>query len=107
MTLDTSRPGSGPERLTAHEARHRLDHERSSRLSQLHALEEAETEIKDSLLAAQKESVRHVLKEIDAAFARVRDGSYGTCRECGTAIPAERLEILPYVPCCVGCTGAT
>lgn len=106
MTLDTSRSGSRPERLSAHEARQRLDHERNSRLTQLNAFEEAETEISDPFMAAQKDSVRRVLEEIDAACARVKDGSYGTCQECGRPIPAERLEILPYARCCVGCMGS-
>ncbi|NLU71492.1 molecular chaperone DnaK [Streptomyces sp. HNM0575] len=103
MTLDTSRPGSRPERLTAHEARQRLEHERNSRLAQLDALEDAATEPSDPFVAAQKDSVRRVLDEIDAAFARVADGSYGTCGRCLKPVPAERLEILPYVRCCVAC----
>jgi len=106
MTLDTSRPDPRPERLTAHEARQRLDHERNARLTQLNALDEAESDTADPFTEAQRESVRRVLDEIDAAFARVEDGTYGTCQQCGKAIPAERLEILPYVRCCVGCMGS-
>lgn len=103
MSLAASRPESRPERLTAHEARQRLEHERNSRLTQLKAVEEAEGETTDHFMAAQKDSVRRVLKEIDAALGRVQDGSYGTCQECAKPIPAERLEILPHVRCCVGC----
>lgn len=107
MSLDTSRPGSRPERLTAHEARQRLEQERNSRLAQLKAVDETEHDAADHFMAAQKESVSRVLKEIEAAFGRVQDGSYGICQDCAKPIPAERLEILPYVRCCVGCRRRT
>ncbi|MGW0548857.1 TraR/DksA C4-type zinc finger protein [Streptomyces altiplanensis] len=103
MPLDTARPGSRPERLTAHEARQRLEHERDSRLVQLKALEEAGQEADDHSMAVQKDSLQRVLKDIGAAFGRVDDGTYGTCQDCAQPIPVERLEILPYARCCVGC----
>jgi DnaK suppressor protein len=43
------------------------------------------------------------LEAIDAALARIEDGSYGTCASCGEAIPQERLEFRPYAVGCVGC----
>lgn len=43
------------------------------------------------------------LAEIDAALARVRDGSYGTCETCGRPIPPARLEARPSASRCVGC----
>jgi len=46
---------------------------------------------------------RQNLTEIEAAFARVQDGSYGICFKCTKPIPVERLEILPYTPFCVPC----
>jgi RNA polymerase-binding transcription factor DksA len=41
------------------------------------------------------------LAQIDEAFDRVRQGSYGTCMICGEAIPDERLELVPDTPFCV------
>jgi RNA polymerase-binding transcription factor DksA len=38
-----------------------------------------------------------------AALARLADGSYGSCRNCGGAIPYERLIAIPETPYCVGC----
>ncbi|KRV50660.1 molecular chaperone DnaK [Wenjunlia vitaminophila] len=107
MSLGAARPESHPERLTAHEARQRLEHERNSRLAQLNASEQAGHEADDHLMAAQRDAIQRVLKEIDAAFARVQDGSYGTCQECAKPIPVERLEILPYARCCVPCQRRT
>lgn len=103
MSLDTPRTGTRPERLTAHEAIQRLEHERASRLTQLRAVEEGGSEAETHVMAAQQDIVRRVLGEIEAAFARVRDGSYGCCRGCAKAIPVERLEILPYAALCVPC----
>jgi DnaK suppressor protein len=45
---------------------------------------------------------RH-LAELDAAAARVADGSYGTCQRCGAAIPEARLAARPAALTCVGC----
>lgn len=103
MPLDTTRPGSRPERLTPHEIRQRLQHERNSRLTQLQAIAEAGRPAADDVLTAQKASIKHVLKEIEAAFDRLEKGGYGDCQRCAEPIPIERLEILPYVRACVGC----
>lgn len=54
-------------------------------------------------MSAQKDTIRRVLAEVEAAFARIRDGSYGICRACAKPIPVERLEILPYAKLCVPC----
>ncbi|WP_327640743.1 TraR/DksA C4-type zinc finger protein [Kribbella sp. NBC_00482] len=100
MTTDL---GTTTQRLTKHEARRRLEHERNSRLAQLRAIEESAPLADEDLQAAQTAAIRRVLDEIDAAGRRLADGSYGTCDNCQTAIPVERLEILPYVRFCVGC----
>jgi DnaK suppressor protein len=41
--------------------------------------------------------------EIEAALARLEDGTYGTCVDCGGAIPIERLEVVPTASRCVPC----
>ena len=43
------------------------------------------------------------LRAIEAALARVEDGSYGVCVNCGEAISAERLDIMPTAPKCRHC----
>jgi RNA polymerase-binding transcription factor DksA len=99
MTTDMGRA----RQLTKHEARRRLEHERNSRLTQLRAIEESAPHADEDLQAAQTAAIQRVLEEIDAAGRRLADGSYGDCDNCRTAIPVERLEILPYVRFCVGC----
>jgi RNA polymerase-binding transcription factor DksA len=43
------------------------------------------------------------LGEIDAALARVEDGTYGWCESCQDPIPLERLEVVPAAARCVHC----
>jgi len=48
---------------------------------------------------------REHLDEVDAALARVADGTYGRCETCGQPIPAARLEARPVARRCVTCAG--
>jgi len=43
------------------------------------------------------------LRRIDAALARLREGSYGTCAGCGSLISDARLDLLPATPFCKAC----
>lgn len=38
-----------------------------------------------------------------AALARLESGDYGTCVDCGEAIPAARLQAQPFAIRCVAC----
>jgi RNA polymerase-binding transcription factor DksA len=46
---------------------------------------------------------RDHLREVDAALARLDDGTYGRCEVCGEPIPGPRLEARPVARTCVGC----
>jgi DnaK suppressor protein len=48
-----------------------------------------------------EENTHHVLREIDAALARIDAGTYGICTRCGEPIGEERLEAMPYVTLCI------
>ena len=48
-----------------------------------------------------EENAEHLLSEIDAALARIDDGTYGECSVCGRPIGAERLEAVPYATLCI------
>jgi DnaK suppressor protein len=52
---------------------------------------------------AAVESVRVQRAEVMAALARVEDGSYGKCVDCGQPVPDGRLEARPTTARCVGC----
>ncbi|GLB58621.1 TraR/DksA C4-type zinc finger protein [Cytobacillus sp. NCCP-133] len=40
------------------------------------------------------------LNKVNTALQALEDGSYGKCRECGTEIPYERLEVVPAALYC-------
>ena len=56
-------------------------------------------------LALRERAVQH-LALVDAAIARLDDGSYGRCIRCGRDIPPERLEALPWAAHCIECQTA-
>jgi DnaK suppressor protein len=43
------------------------------------------------------------IREIDDALARIHAGTFGRCESCGHAIPAARLEAIPYARLCLPC----
>jgi DnaK suppressor protein len=54
---------------------------------------------------ATARSIDGSIKAIDAALARIADGTYGICEMCGSVIPDERLEARPSSDRCVQCAG--
>jgi RNA polymerase-binding protein DksA len=48
-----------------------------------------------------EENSTHVLGEIDAALARIEEGTYGVCERCGQPIGEERLDALPWAKLCI------
>jgi len=49
---------------------------------------------------------RGILEDINAALARIDDGTFGQCASCGKAIADERLKAIPYAALCVECARA-
>ena len=47
------------------------------------------------------ENAGELLEQIDAALARIEDGSYGTCTACGREIDPERLDAFPWAALCI------
>ncbi len=43
------------------------------------------------------------LRLIDAALGRISANRYGVCMKCGSQIPRERLEAIPYALLCIDC----
>ena len=46
---------------------------------------------------------RVLLDDIHAALARIDEGTFGVCQQCGKAISEARLDALPYVGVCIQC----
>lgn len=51
--------------------------------------------------ALQREE--QLLKEVDAALVRLREGVFGLCERCGEEIPERRLKALPWARLCLAC----
>jgi DnaK suppressor protein len=52
------------------------------------------------------QNAQDILAKIEEAVVRIDEGTYGSCDECGTAIPVTRLEALPYTKLCVDCSAS-
>lgn len=46
------------------------------------------------------------LRDVERALEKLGEGTYGSCDRCGTVIPADRLEAIPWAVLCVGCATA-
>jgi DnaK suppressor protein len=46
---------------------------------------------------------RRLLVKIDEAIARIEEGSYGVCEDCGEEIGVKRLEARPVTTYCIDC----
>lgn len=65
--------------------------------------------VADGLAELDLAEVRHTLAElmqVDAALARMRDGTYGDCSDCGDPIAPARLTAYPTATRCVVCQAA-
>ena len=77
-------------------------------------LRSAHGEVRDSIDAAVDDEHRdiqsqlataetHELDEVENALRRLALGTFGVCEVCDEAIPAARLQALPYATRCVKC----
>jgi DnaK suppressor protein len=92
-----------------------LEAKRAELLADAHKREEIRMEHAadqlDSLqLQQDRELVIHqldigssVLRQVEAALARIRSGEFGICLGCDRSIPARRLQVLPWAAYCVSC----
>jgi RNA polymerase-binding transcription factor len=59
---------------------------------------------------ATSDTIHRILEEdavrAEHARARIAEGSYGVCEDCGQQIAPERLEALPDATRCVRCQAA-
>jgi DnaK suppressor protein len=59
-----------------------------------------------NFLLRMRDRERKLLSKIGEAVARIEDGSYGQCEECGGDIGIERLKARPVTTLCIGCKSA-
>jgi DnaK suppressor protein len=63
------------------------------------ALDSVQDEISSQLAEVESRE----LARIEYAIERMREGQFGVCEGCGTAIPMARLNALPYATYCITC----
>ena len=57
----------------------------------------------EEVLTALGESGRQELDAVIGALARLDNGEYGVCVQCGEKIAPTRLEALPFADACIKC----
>lgn len=77
-----------------------LEEEKNIEIEDLDALAEDRNREYEYLLTTMDTKK---LKQIDEALAKIENGTYGICEECGEEIPLARLKILPFAKLCVDC----
>jgi len=77
-----------------------LDQTRVGRLSRMDALQ-------SQAMSIETDRRRQVeLRRIDVALARIEEGEFGYCVQCGEPIARKRLELDPTTPNCIDCASA-
>ena len=77
-----------------------LDQQRFGRVSRMDALQA------QAMSAAGRERRQRERRRIDAALARIDEGEYGGCIDCGEDIDPRRLAADPAAALCLACAEA-
>ena len=72
----------------------------------LDAVESSEADIQDDIEFALIQMKSETLTKIADALARLEQGDYGNCFECGEEIAEKRLRALPFAVRCKDCEEA-
>src|SRR5213592_119290 len=70
------------------------------------AVESAEADIQEDIEFALVQMKSETLTKINDALARLEQGDYGNCFECGAEIAEKRLRALPFAVRCKDCEQA-
>ena len=68
--------------------------------------ESSEADIQEDIEFALIQMEAETLQKINEALARLEDGKYGFCFECGDEIAEQRLRALPFAVRCKDCEEA-
>jgi DnaK suppressor protein len=80
-----------------------LDSSASASTDDEHDPEGATLAFEREQITALLDQARAHLAELDTAVARLDDGSYGRCQQCGEPIADERLAARPASVTCIRC----
>ncbi|MCP4432584.1 MAG: TraR/DksA family transcriptional regulator [Gammaproteobacteria bacterium] len=65
--------------------------------------EQATERENDEVLESLGNAADRELTHINAALERIENDTYFFCEDCGSGIPAARLELLPFSTLCISC----
>ena len=82
--------------------------------AEVETTEEATQDIADKAVSSYtreflyslNDSERNTAQLIDQAFARIDEGTYGFCQNCGAPMNEKRLTAIPWSPHCLACQEA-
>jgi DnaK suppressor protein len=107
MAMSTSIDTSSAAPSTGDRFRMLLETQRADCVRQREqALAECAQSVPDPVAQRRSVDLKDTIAQIDAALARIDAGTYGTCAQCGTSIPEERLQLRPFTATCVACSSA-
>jgi DnaK suppressor protein len=66
-----------------------------------HLAETASVTVDREIDYSLEENEERVLAAIDAALARIENGTYGRCERCGKELEDDRLDAIPYATLCI------
>jgi DnaK suppressor protein len=76
---------------------------RSERENLLDSGDVASQEVNQSFKIRLREREEKLLKKIDVALNRMKEGDFGVCEDCGEAIEVKRLMARPVTTFCIDC----
>jgi DnaK suppressor protein len=87
------------------EALHAVGGEESGGLSNVpvHPADLGTNNFEEALALDLLENEEKILDEVNDALARIEQGTFGRCENCGQEISRERLKALPYARYCIRC----
>lgn len=68
--------------------------------------DKASTSYTKEFLYSLSNSERSVLQQVERALARIEEGEFGICEECGEPIHKKRLDAVPWARYCLACQEA-
>ena len=63
----------------------------------------ATVDISEDVNLMRLDAHRKLLINIDEALRKIREGTYGTCEDCGEEISEKRLGVMPTATLCISC----
>ena len=68
-----------------------------------HMADDATEAFEQTVGVALQRKVDASLEQVERALAKLEDGTYGICENCGARIDRARLEALPHAVRCLSC----